>query len=109
MKQSTQGRKKLATLWMSQSGECLLCKQPLEIGDLHIHHLIERCKGGKEVVSNEVLLHDTCHKQVHSREIKLVKPGSVPDPFEKLEPYAGKLARTVLRGRGSRNGALLPD
>lgn len=77
MRQSTHGRKKLASLWMAQSGQCLLCKQPLEIGDLHIHHLIERCKGGKDIASNEVLLHDTCHKQVHSREIKLVKPGSV--------------------------------
>jgi hypothetical protein len=26
-----------------------------------------------------------------------------------LEPYAGKLARTVLRGRGDSNVPLLPD
>ena len=26
-----------------------------------------------------------------------------------LEPYAGKLARTVLRGRGGSNAVLLPD
>ncbi|NTU85898.1 MAG: transposase, partial [Chloroflexales bacterium] len=29
--------------------------------------------------------------------------------FERLELYAGKLARTVLRGRGGGNAALLPD
>lgn len=81
MKQSTQGRKRLADLWMSQHGRCLVCHQLLEIGDLHVHHLLERCKGGKEIASNEVLLHDTCHKQVHSRGIKLEKPGSVKRAF----------------------------
>jgi len=29
--------------------------------------------------------------------------------LEEGEPYAGKLARTVLRGRGCGNAALLPD
>ena len=32
-----------------------------------------------------------------------------PDSFSKLEPYAGKLARTVLRGNGTSNGPRLPD
>ena len=31
------------------------------------------------------------------------------DAFERLEPYAGKLARTVLRGLGAGNRARLPD
>ena len=31
------------------------------------------------------------------------------DSFSKLEPYAGKLARTVLRGNGTSNGPRLPD
>jgi len=30
-------------------------------------------------------------------------------PSQRLEPYAGKLARTVLRGRGRSNALLLPD
>ena len=29
--------------------------------------------------------------------------------LQRLEPYAGKLARTVLRGRGGSNAVLLPD
>lgn len=81
MKQSTQGRKRIADLWMSQHGQCLVCHQLLEIGDMHVHHLIERCKGGKEIPSNEVLLHETCHKQVHSQGIKLEKPGPVKRAF----------------------------
>lgn len=76
MRQSTHGRTRLANLWMSQRGKCLVCDQQLEIGNLHTHHIVERCKGGKEIESNEVLLHDTCHKQVHSQGITLVKPGS---------------------------------
>ena len=31
------------------------------------------------------------------------------DSFSKLEPYAGKLARAVLRGDGTSNGLRLPD
>ena len=31
-----------------------------------------------------------------------------PDSFSKLEPYAGKLARTVLRERGGGDAVLLP-
>ena len=31
------------------------------------------------------------------------------DAFERLEPYAGELARTVLRGLGAGNRARLPD
>lgn len=81
MEQSTQGRKRIADLWMSQHGRCLVCHQLLEVGDMHVHHLIERCKGGKEIASNEVLLHDTCHKQVHSQGIKLEKPGPVKRAF----------------------------
>lgn len=81
MEQSTQGRKRLADLWMSQHGQCLVCHQLLEIGDMHVHHIVERCKGGKEIASNEVLLHDTCHKQVHSQGIKLEKPGPVKRAF----------------------------
>jgi len=30
-------------------------------------------------------------------------------PYERLEPYAGKLARTVLRGAGDGNATRLPD
>lgn len=29
--------------------------------------------------------------------------------YRRLEPYAGKLARTVLRGESGREAALLPD
>ena len=75
MTKSISGRKRIANLWMSQQGRCLVCGQPLEIGNLQTHHLIERCNGGKEITSNEVLLHDTSHKQVHSQGIKLEKPG----------------------------------
>lgn len=75
MRLSLQGRRRFASLWMSQQGKCLVCDQILEIGHWHVHHLIERSRGGKAVASNEVLLHDVCHKQVHNQSIKLSKPG----------------------------------
>jgi RNA-directed DNA polymerase len=69
------GRKKLVNLWLSQQGKCLVCRQTLHPWQWHKHHLLERSRGGKAVASNEVLLHDVCHKQVHNQGIKLQKPG----------------------------------
>lgn len=72
---SLEGRKKVARMWISQDGKCLHCGEPLLIDEvLHRHHLEEKSKGGSDKLSNLVLLHDICHRQVHQRGIKLQKP-----------------------------------
>ncbi len=71
-----QHRPKLRTLWLQQRGACLVCAQPItrESG-WHLHHLCPRAKGGADKLSNLVLLHPNCHRQVHSQNWKVVKPG----------------------------------
>lgn len=75
MKDTLKGRKKLLKLWMDQGGKCPACKLPItEETEWDRHHLFPRSKGGKDIISNLVLLHPYCHDEVHSRKLEVVKP-----------------------------------
>lgn len=94
--------RRILPLWKSQEGKCLICSQKLSLETgWHIHHLLERSKGGDNKPSNLVLLHPVCHRQVHVQKLKLVKPVLGNKSLQRLEPYDGKLSRTVLRGERS--------
>ncbi|GAB2912369.1 group II intron reverse transcriptase/maturase [Paraburkholderia jirisanensis] len=68
-------RKQWVSLFMSQSGLCAHCGCALtrETG-WHDHHLEYRMHGGSDALSNRVLLHPDCHRQVHAGKIALTKP-----------------------------------
>lgn len=55
------------TLLRLQEGRCPVCNQPitLETG-WHNHHIRWRVFGGGDELDNRVLLHPTCHQQVHN-------------------------------------------
>src|SRR5205807_7851196 len=40
----------------------------------HSHHILWRSKGGPDTKDNRVLLHPTCHQQVHSQGFTVTKP-----------------------------------
>jgi len=62
-------------LWRRQKGDCQLCQGPLENGEeLHVHHQTPRREGGGNELSNLSLLHEACHKQVHSKYGSKLKP-----------------------------------
>lgn len=66
---------KLRSLWLSQRGVCLHCIGRIsQATGWHIHHLLPRVLGGKSTMSNLVLLHPNCHKQIHALKIRLDKP-----------------------------------
>ncbi|CAA0115499.1 Group II intron-encoded protein LtrA [BD1-7 clade bacterium] len=67
---SEQGRKKTMTLWARQDRRCPMCKQHIthETG-WNIHHIVEKHKGGSNLLDNLVLLHPNCHMQVHSTHL----------------------------------------
>ncbi len=78
MEEDLQGRRKLVQLWMEQKGRCPMCDQQItKATGWNLHHLHGRVKGGTEVRANLVLLHPNCHRQVHSRNITVVKPRPV--------------------------------
>jgi len=68
-------RKQVSTLFQSQRGLCLLCKNPItrETG-WHDHHIIYRSQGGGDSLNNRVLLHPICHQQLHVRGLEVNKP-----------------------------------
>jgi RNA-directed DNA polymerase len=72
------GKRWLLYLWKEQQGLCLVCHQKItKITGWHSHHLLWRSKGGSDRADNRVLLHPTCHQQVHSQGLSVEKPRPV--------------------------------
>jgi RNA-directed DNA polymerase len=69
------GQRRLLSLWQEQGGRCPVCRQKItKATGWHSHHLQWRVKGGSDGLENRVLLHPNCHRQVHDRKLKVVKP-----------------------------------
>jgi RNA-directed DNA polymerase len=69
------GKRRLLHLWKEQQGLCPMCNQKItRITGWHSHHLIWRSKGGTDHAENRVLLHPTCHMQLHSQGLSVEKP-----------------------------------
>jgi RNA-directed DNA polymerase len=69
------GKQWLIHLWKEQGGLCPVCHQKItKITGWHSHHILWRSKGGSDTKENRVLLHPTCHQQVHSQGISVTKP-----------------------------------
>ncbi len=73
-------RHQWAKLYAAQKGLCALCAFEMDMDTgWHDHHIEYRMHGGSDALSNRVLLHPTCHAQVHSLGLKVVKPVSGRD------------------------------
>jgi RNA-directed DNA polymerase len=89
MKSNLLGNWKLANIWESQKGLCLICHQKITLeSKWDTHHIQLRCEGGNDNMSNLVMLHPNCHRQIHSQRLEVVKPVSVKRGFERLESCA---------------------
>ena len=81
MVETYQGKQWLIYLWKEQNGLCPVCHQKItKITGWHSHHLLWRSFGGPDTKDNRVLLHPTCHQQVHSQGLSVTKP---PPPTKK--------------------------
>jgi len=69
-------RRKLLYLWKEQNGLCPICTHKItQLTGWHCHHLVWRVSGGRDGAENRVLVHPTCHQQVHARpDFTVVKP-----------------------------------
>jgi RNA-directed DNA polymerase len=77
MAQHLSGRRKLLHLWKEQGGLCPICQHKITtLTGWHNHHIVWRSHGGSDSAENRVLLHPTCHRQVHSQGLTVVKPRS---------------------------------
>ena len=78
MEARLKGRRWLRHLWKEQQGLCPVCHQKItRITGWHSHHILWRSKGGSDSTENRVLLHPTCHQQVHSQGLSVEKPRPV--------------------------------
>lgn len=69
------GRDELLRLWRSQNGLCPICHQKItKQTGWHSHHIVWRVFGGHDGMTNRVLLHPNCHRQVHSLRLFVEKP-----------------------------------
>jgi RNA-directed DNA polymerase len=83
------GKQWLHHLWKEQNGECPVCCQKIaKSTGWHSHHVIWRSRGGPDTQENRVLLHPTCHQQVHSQGLTVTKPRPTHKEgrSERLEP-----------------------
>jgi RNA-directed DNA polymerase len=75
MASTLKGRRQLLRLWKAQEGICQVCTQKITaLTGWHNHHIVWRSLGGPDNETNRVLLHPTCHQQVHSRMVTVRKP-----------------------------------
>ena len=69
------GHRKLLNLWQSQNGKCPVCKQVIsKETSWHLHHILEKINGGSDELSNLLMVHPNCHKQIHSQGLAVGKP-----------------------------------
>jgi RNA-directed DNA polymerase len=72
MKESLRGKNKLLFLWYAQEGKCPNCNERItKDTGWSIHYIQRKTNGGKNIVTNLMLLHPNCHRQMHSREKKV--------------------------------------
>lgn len=66
-KDTMQWQKRIFSLWIRQQKRCPCCQQLItkETG-WNIHHIVPRVLGGADEMSNLVLLHPNCHRQLHA-------------------------------------------
>jgi RNA-directed DNA polymerase len=65
---SVPGRVKWLRLWWRQDKGCPSCHEKItEETGWNIHHVIPKCEGGRDNISNLVMLHPNCHRQLHAR------------------------------------------
>ena len=54
-----------------QDYKCPICKQNIFNDEpIHLHHIIPRCKGGKDTPKNLIWVHLFCHHKVHYQKMK---------------------------------------
>ena len=68
------------SLYVAQRGKCSICKQPLILGDMEVHHLRPKASGGKDNYTNLVLVTGDVHKLIHA-----VSPETIRKYLDKLE------------------------
>jgi len=64
--------------WQAQKGKCPICHGDFTlVTGWHMHRVIPKLQGGKDVLSNLQLLHPICHRQLHKQDCQYVADPSL--------------------------------
>ena len=66
--QSTELNDNRISLYVAQRGKCAICKEPLLLGEMEVHHITPKTSGGKDNYSNLTLVTGDVHKLVHATD-----------------------------------------
>jgi RNA-directed DNA polymerase len=71
MRDNQRGYGRLLKVWFNQNGLCPQCGEKItrETG-WHLHHRVRLVDGGDDTMANLILMHPTCHQQLHARTDK---------------------------------------
>jgi len=62
------------SLYCGQYGKCAISSIPLQIGDIHCHHIIYRSQGGSDRYENLALVTNDVHVLLHSTKHETIEP-----------------------------------
>ena len=78
--QSTELNDNRISLYVAQRGKCAICKEPLLLGEMEVHHLVAKSNGGKDNYANLVLITGDVHKLIHATD-----PNTIQKYLDKLK------------------------
>lgn len=78
--QSTELNDNRISLYVAQRGKCAICKEPLLMGNMEVHHLIPKSSGGNDNYANLTLVTREVHKLIHA-----TNPDIIQNYLEKLK------------------------
>lgn len=61
------------SLYIAQRGKCVVCKEPLLLGNMVVHHILPRSRGGKDNYANLILVTDEVHRLIHATNPEIIK------------------------------------
>lgn len=71
--QSTELNDNRISLYVAQRGKCAICKEPLLLGDMEVHHITPKSSGGKDKYANLALVTGDIHKLIHATDPVIIQ------------------------------------
>lgn len=71
--QSTELNDNRISLYVAQRGKCAICKEPLQLGKMEVHHITPKTSGGKDNYSNLALVTGDVHKLIHATDTVIIQ------------------------------------
>ena len=72
-------------------GKCAICKEPLLLEEMEVHHLLPKTSGGKDNYTNLALATEDVHKLIHATD-----PATIQKYLYKLRHCKGNVQQSTV-------------